>query len=228
MIALFKVARLVLLVTLVIVIIPGLGPSPVVQAQDATPTPTATPVPFGITSPTGGEALQGVVAITGTTQAAGFQAAEVSFAYAAGSTGTWFLIEQAGAPVVEDQIAAWDTTTISDGTYHLRLQVFLADGTVLERVMENVRVRNYTAVETSTPPAPGETVFPTRAATARPTSTPAVDFVAAGRTPEPLPTNPARLTPQNLRESAAVGVGAVAAVLLAAAIYLSLRALFRR
>lgn len=228
MISFFKEARPLLLAALVIVMILGFGPSPEAQAQDATPTPTVTQVPFGITTPSGGEALQGVVAITGTTQAVGFQAAEISFAYAAGSTGTWFLIEQASTPVVEDQIAAWDTTTISDGTYHLRLQVFLADGTVLERVVENVRVRNYTAVETSTPPAPGETVLPTRAATARPSSTPAVDFIAAGRTPEPLPTNPASLTPQNLRESAAVGVGAVAVVLLAAAIYLGLRALFRR
>lgn len=228
MISLFKEVRSVLLTALVIVMILGQGSASEVQAQDATPTPTATQIPFGINTPTGGEALQGVVAITGTTQAAGFQAAEVSFAYASGSTGTWFLIEQVGAPVIENQIAAWDTTTISDGMYHLRLQVFLSDGTVLEKVVENVRVRNYTAVETSTPPAPGETVLPTRAATARPTSTPAVDFVAAGRTPEPLPTNPARLSSQNLRESAAVGVGAVAAVLLTAAIYLTLRALFRR
>ncbi len=227
MISIFKVARFTLLLALAFVIT---MPGPVsprvapVFAQDTTPTPTT--VPFGVTLPLGGEALQGVVAITGSSLAEGFQAVDVSFAYASDSTGTWFLIEQGSVPVVDGQLATWDTTTISDGTYHLRLQVFLADGAVLERVVENLRVRNYTIIETSTPPAPGETARPV--ATARPTRTPAVDFITAGQTPQPLPTNPARLTPQHLRESAAVGVGAVAAVLVIAAIYLSLRALFRR
>ncbi len=197
-----------------------------------TATPTATPEPrVRITSPLPGEALQGVVSISGATDLPGFRSAEVAFAYQADPTGTWFVIQQSSAPVKEGALAAWDTTTITDGTYQLRVQVFLQDGQVQETTLAGLRVRNYTPIETSTPPrapaanpAQGEAAAPT----AKPTETPLGDFQVQAAAAAPLPTNPAQITPRHLEASALRGVLAVVGAALAGALYLGLRAVVRR
>lgn len=195
----------------------------------------STPEPeIGVISPGGGEALQGVVSIRGTTQVEGFRSVEVSFAYQADTTGTWFLIDQSDRAVVDGDLASWDTTTITDGTYRLRLQVFREGEQPLEQIVEGLRVRNYSPVETSTPtrqPAPqsgGADITPTPGPTLPPpTSTPAA-YQPAARTPVPLPTNPAQLTVQDLRTSAAQGIAVVLGAALAAGVYLGARSVFRR
>ncbi len=106
-----------------------------------------------LSSPQSGSAVQGSVNISGTTTQAGFQYAEISFSYAGAQAGSWFLVQQIQQPVNNALLAVWDTTTIADGSYHLRLQVFLSGGKVEEVVASGLRVRNYTAIETSTPTA---------------------------------------------------------------------------
>ena len=196
------------------------GRSPVMQPPAATQTQAPQAV---IDSPGPGEALQGVVTISGTTGLADFRSAEVAFAYQADPTGTWFTIQQSSQPVNDGALARWDTTTITDGEYRLRLQVFLKDGRVLESLVEGVRVRNYTPVETSTPivPTPGQ---PTPTFTA----TPRKDFVAVAQNPTLLPTNPAQVTGRDLQLSALQGVMLVLSALVAAGVYLGVRALSRR
>src|SRR5262249_40134368 len=76
-----------------------------------------------ITSPTAGQILQGQVAITGTTNVANFASAELAFAYASDTTGTWFTILASTQFVVNDVLATWDTTAVTDGDYVLRLKV---------------------------------------------------------------------------------------------------------
>jgi hypothetical protein len=208
-----------------------------VMAQDADPTAETPPVEQAapgaeILSPAGGQALQGVVAIFGTAGGAGFRSAEVSFAFQDDPTATWFLLRQLPGPL-EGALAEWDTSTISDGVYALRLQVFLEDGQVQEAIVSGLRVRNYSPVETSTPtaapavtvtaPGDGQPAGPTPL----PSATPAM-FTPVERTPTPLPTNPAELTAQDLGRSALQGVLVVFGGLLLAAGYMGLRGLFRR
>ncbi len=104
-----------------------------------------------ITSPRSGEVLQGVVAVQGSTDVLDFESAELSFAYQDGGEESWFLIANLTQPVENERLTEWDTTTIADGTYQLRLRVILNDGNDLETIVPDLRVRNYTAVETNTP-----------------------------------------------------------------------------
>lgn len=196
----------------------------------ATPTATA-PAPAGITWPTGGEALQGVVAVQGRTVVEGFAFAEVAFAYQSDPTNTWFLIEQSGAPVEGGLLANWDTSTITDGDYRLRLQVFRKDGQVEDVFVNGLRVRNYSPVETSTPTPAGESIIPPQAtpiAPPSPTRTPLSDFQVAARTLTPLPTNPAALSAERLQSSAVQGITVVFLALLAGGLYGGLRRFFRK
>ncbi|OIO90514.1 MAG: hypothetical protein AUK02_01065 [Anaerolineae bacterium CG2_30_58_95] len=155
-----------------------------------------------IRSPQAGEALQGQVTITGNSNVAGFVSAEVSFSYTNDPTGAWFLIAASDQPVAQGTLAVWDTTTITDGLYTLRLRVTLADGDFVDAIAPDLRVRNYTLVETSTPTAAPLQATPVPEATA--TATPYL-------TPTALPPNPAALSQSRIYAS--LGYGVVGALL---------------
>ncbi|NLG71187.1 MAG: hypothetical protein GX495_03955 [Chloroflexi bacterium] len=163
--------------------------------QGAPPSPT--PASAVIYTPVSGQALQGKVPIEGFSALEGFLSAEISFTYAQEAEETWFSILRSKDPVPGGLLAEWDTTTISDGLYTLRMVIHLADGTSQTVLVENLRVRNYTPVETSTPsPSPGVTVTqtgPTATPTSRPTLTPLPQIST------PLPPNPAEITPEEIR-----------------------------
>ncbi len=167
-----------------------------------------------IISPRPGEVLQGVVAIKGSSDVPGFQSSEVSFGYAGDTTGTWFLIASSNRTVVSDTLTTWDTTTITDGNYTLRLRVTLNDGSHLESTITDLRVRNYTPIETPTP-AP-TALKPTSVTTATLTVTPFP-------TPTALPTNSAILTPADVSTSLAYGGLGAVLLLVILGIYLWLR-----
>lgn len=205
------------------------------RMQQATQTPPEpTPVSVRIAAPGGGEALQGVVSVLGMSDVPGFRSAEVSFAYQNNPTGTWFLIEQSSTPVKDGPLAGWDTTSIADGVYRLRLLVFLSDGRRLESVVTGLRVRNYSPVETSTPgPKPGSEAGTAQPVTLSNSPTPTItptfpDFQVTPRAVTPLPANPIQVTSQALRSSAALGVAVVVGILAVFGVYLGLRALGRR
>lgn len=167
-----------------------------------------------IVSPRPGEALQGRVTISGASDAIGFVSYELAFAYPADSTGTWFLIVQSERPVQDGVLGEWDTTLVTDGNYTLRLRVLLDDGSSLEVLVPDLRVRNYTPVETPTPgPSP---IFPTRTLSAITPSLP-------GPTSTPLPPNPAALTPERLRAGLGYGALGMLALLVLFGAYLFLR-----
>ena len=148
-----------------------------------------------ITSPANGQVVQGQVAITGTTDMPNFSSSEVDFAYASDSTNTWFQIQSSTNAVDNAVLGTWDTTSITDGDYILRLRVTLSDGTFQDATV-TVRVRNYTALPTSTvtatltqsalqiPTAIVLAATPTFTLTPRPTPS----------TPTASPLNPASIT----------------------------------
>jgi hypothetical protein len=167
--------------------------SPTPGLDAGTVTPTSTPDLPQITSPLGGQALQGSHPIEGSIPIAGFAGAELSFAYQADATQTWFLIAELIQIPDGPVLAQWDTTTITDGIYTLRLVVTNVDGSRSSAIVTGLRVRNYSPVETITPtavtpsatPEPGDTPVPS--ATLVPTLTPVPS------TSTPLPPNPAQI-----------------------------------
>jgi hypothetical protein len=167
-----------------------------------------------IDSPRPGDVLQGNVIIQGTSDIAGFLSAEISFAYADDPTGTWFLFESSQTTVIDGTLATWDTTTITDGNFDLRLRIFLTDGTYHDIICSGLRVRNYTPVETPTP-------LPTM-----PLETP-IPSVTPTITPYPTPTllhlNPAVVAPENLWASVGYGGMAVVLAFVFLGVYLWLR-----
>jgi hypothetical protein len=132
-----------------------------------------------ITHPAPGQAVSGLVTITGTAAHPWFVNYDLTFTYASNPTGTWFpLSDPVDTPVFDGRLALWDTTNITDGEYTLRLRVFLQDGTILTTAVEGIRVRNRMPIETPTPPpittsaAPTATPPPPTPVPARPTIPP--------------------------------------------------------
>jgi hypothetical protein len=165
-----------------------------------------------ISVPAEGQIVQGSVSVSGTVSALGFSSYELSFAYADDPTQTWFVFASSSLPVFESELGTWNTTTLTDGDYTVRLRVFLLDSTFQETTVTGLRVRNYTAIPTSTSlptstaivqfvPPTAQLIAPAPA-----TSTPSLP------TPTPLLPNPASL--QEAAISRALGRGAVLALLL--------------
>lgn len=189
--------------------------------------------PIAITSPTSGAFLRGQVTITGTATADNFLSAQLDFGYASditpagGSTGTWFTLQTFSQPVQDSTLATWDTTTITDGDYILRLRVNLGDGTSQE-VTVPVRIQNDTPIVTPTatslpPTATAEEItgaeIPTPfllAASPTPTDVPRP-------TPTALPTNPVSLNQSEIYSSLGRGALVIIGLFIFSGILLRLR-----
>ncbi len=195
-----------------------------VRAQALTPTSPAQagtqPPAVGISNPGSGQALQGVVAVTGNSAIPGFSSSELSFAYSSDPTGTWFLIAENQAAVKNGILAQWDTTTITDGDYQLRLVIHLVSGQQQIASATGLRVRNYTAVETETPTPPPT---PRPGNTPEPTSTPTPTLTPIPPTATAVPPNPAVIEPQDLYENLGRGALGVIGIFSLIGIYRSLQ-----
>ena len=135
-----------------------------------------------IVSPREGQALQGIEVIEGKIRGDGLKDGKISFRYAGEGAETWFFIADV-EPSGEDSSQAtfkveWDTNAVTDGNYHLRVLGEYQGGTRIFEVVKNLRIRNQSPVETSTPVPEA-------------TNDPAVD----AHTPTPASTLPPTLTP---------------------------------
>ena len=200
-----------------------INPQEIQSTSTLTTTQTITPT-VSILYPVTGQALQGSIAISGNTMAENFSSAELLFGYDANPTNTWFLIQSYDRPISGGTIALWDTTTITDGTYQLRLVVWFSDGSQLEQKVTGLRVRNYSPIETNTPTPvtptatlpPGETPIPTPTMTIVPP------------TVTPLPTNPAEITSQKASESLLKGALGIFGIFAVMGIYQLIKGRIRR
>lgn len=165
-----------------------------------------------ISYPIEAQFVQGVVTISGSVTVLGFSSYELSFAYENDLTETWFLLTSSSLPVFEGELGFWDTTTLTDGDYTLRLQVFLLDGTIRETMVSDLRVRNYTPIPTPTPTATSTPVVQFAAPTAQLIAPAAATVTPSLPTPTMLPPNPASLAEASI--SSALGQGAALALLL--------------
>ena len=161
-------------------------------------SPVAAVLPAAeITSPRVGQSLQGTVNIQGTTSSDGFVSGEVSYAYDQVDNPTWFLIGTLTQPVTNGVLAIWDTSTISDGNYQVRLLAKYSSGEVKEVILRPVLVRNYTPIENTSTPTPIAVVLDTA------TPTPLINSVTFAT---PYPANPGTMSELQLQRSLQTGV----------------------
>ena len=123
-----------------------------------------------ITYPPETEVLRGVVQILGTADHPDFWKYEL----AATQTGAdnWFNIGVGEARVQNGVLGQWNTATVGDGPYTLRLRIVKRDGNYDEYFVRSVQVAN---TQPAAPPTPAETPTPTITPTLEPaTATPVV------------------------------------------------------
>lgn len=165
-----------------------------------------------ISNPIEGQFVQGVITINGSVTALGFASYELSFAYEDDPTQTWFELESSTLPVFDGELGTWDTTTLTDGDYTLRLRIFLLDGTIQDTIVSGLRVRNYTPIPTSTPTATATPVVQFAAPTAQLIAPAPATATSSLPTPTLLPPNPVSLANNSI--SGALGQGAALTLLL--------------
>ncbi len=150
--------------------------------------------PAGISAPQSGGVIRGQVEIAGNMTVPNFSSAALEFKYASDSADNWFTIQTFPQPVADSALAVWDTTTLTDGDYDLRLRIFLIDGTFQDVTISDLKIRNDTPepteivlTETPLPQFNAATPLP---ALSQLTSTAIITFPSS----TPLPANPASVT----------------------------------
>ncbi|MEA3408208.1 MAG: hypothetical protein U9R48_09040 [Chloroflexota bacterium] len=142
--------RRIALVLMLLFLLSGLAPS-AIHAQ-----PSQQQMKVEITSPEMNAELRGMVAIVGSASVPSFQFYKVEFGVGP-SPSEWAVIgELHDQPVINGQLAVWDTTKLPDGVYTLRLQAVKQDGN-----WEEFYVRQLAIVNTRPTPTPTPTVTPT-------------------------------------------------------------------
>jgi hypothetical protein len=136
----------------------------------------------------------------------GLASAQLDFAYVSNPTNTWFTIQTFSQPITDPTLATWDTTSITDGDYILRLRVNLQDSTSQE-VTVPIKIGNdfvpTPTLEPTLTPEADTVLIPTPfllAASPTPTEVPR-------STPTALPANPISLRQNQIYAS--LGRGAL-------------------
>ena len=145
--------------------------------------------PIAITSPLAGDILRGEVTVTGTTDIENFLSAQLDFSYASNAAGNWFTLQTFSQPALSAALAVWDTASISDGDYVLRLRVNLNDGS-FQDVTVPVKVQNDA-------PLPMPTVELTPTSDSVLVQIPTPFLLAASPTPTEIPRPTPTLLPTN-------------------------------
>ncbi len=163
-------------------------------------------------SPGEGSAVQGLVEILGTTETNDFIDYEISFSIMSEGVQAWFPIIYSQEAIDDGTLAEWNTATLTDGTYSIRLIVNLIDQDPIIIIVENIRVRNYTAIETSTP-------SPTR--TSNPEELPTATASPMPPTATHIPKNPAQIDKSDIYSALKWGIGITVSFLLFLGYYTS-------
>jgi hypothetical protein len=180
--------------------------------------------PVAIASPRAGDVLRGEISIIGSTDVPGFASAQLDFNYASDSAGTWFFLQAISQPARETPLYLWNTVSISDGDYILRLRVTLIDGTFQEVtvpivIQNDAPIPTPTVAPTPTPEFSTGIQIPTPFLLAASPTPPEVPRP----TPTPLPANPAVLTQAEINASLGRGALVFAGLFIFAGILLRFR-----
>jgi len=218
--------HLSLILTLLVIIVPH----PVMAELRSSPYLQTSTSNANIDTPVAGQVVQGSVIIRGNASTVGFQSYEVDFSYVNDLTQTWFLIQERTTSIQDGVLAVWDTSTITDGAYLLRLLIKQIDGTQMETLVNGLRVRNYSPIETDTPtPIQASiTILPgLNTASQTPWYTPSPTITPHPKTPTPLPTNPAVITSSQMVFTLGKGAGFSIGLLAILGVYAGLRTYLR-
>jgi hypothetical protein len=169
--------------------------------------------------PAEGSEVQGIVEIKGSIPEGNFLKADLSYAYTDSTDANWFLISDIDQPVKGGLLANWDTTTISDGLYNLRLHVQLRNGEQAEVIVKKIRVMNYSRPGVSTETVPTQGML-----SSEPVSTSEANI----ELPTAFPPNPASMDANQLRTSVFTGVLVSVIILAFLGIYTLIRKFPRR
>lgn len=182
----------------VLTFLAALAAAAVVLAAPLTPAwaaPRAQGSTAIISAPASGSSVRGVVQVTGSALHPEFDRYELYYTVEPGEN--WVFIGEPGRqPVNNGFLGNWDTNSLPDGSYSLRLRVVRRDGNYDEGYARNITVANTTpptptatatSAEVATLPPPVDAVVtPTPAATATAVSVEQPDIPTA--TPRPSPT----------------------------------------
>lgn len=180
--------------------------------------------PVAILSPRPGDIVFGEISVIGSTDIPNFTSAQLDFKYASDPAGTWFLLQTLPQPARETPLFLWNTASVTDGAYILRLRVSLVDGTIQEATVP-ITIQNDSPIPTPTPqftetPEPSIGILlPTPfllAASPTPTDVPRP-------TPTALPANPASLNQGVIIASVGRGALVITGLFVLSAILLRLR-----
>jgi hypothetical protein len=130
-----------------------------------------------ITSPTNGQELLGVVTISGSANHPEFDRYEIAFGPEPNPNDAWQVFSTNKQPVDNNVLGLWDTGSVGDGTYSLRLRVVRKDSNYDEAFVRGLRVVNHQPRGTPTPLVPQAT-FPPEATTNIATAVPGVESTA--------------------------------------------------
>lgn len=147
--------------------LPGIGtrptsisvvpPTRIVVIPPTQPVNNNTPVSIVILSPANGNVLAGNVQVIGSASHPLLLQYTVEYGPDPNANNLWYPATGAVQNTVQNALLGiWNTTSIPDGLYRLRLRVYLRDGTILETVTNNVRVQNQqpTPIPSATPNIP--------------------------------------------------------------------------
>ncbi|HRL10378.1 MAG TPA: PKD domain-containing protein, partial [Aggregatilineales bacterium] len=118
----------------------------------ASPTPSLASIV--INSPTFGSVISGNVSVFGSAIHPNFLQYQLEYGPDPNFSNLWFPISGARLqPVFNNVLGVWASNTVPDGTYQIRLRVFLRDGSQLQTVVNAVRVQNAapTPIPSATP-----------------------------------------------------------------------------
>ena len=136
-----------------------------------------------------------MIEIQGSMDIPNFESGELAFTFDAGASdpaANWFLIQTFPQPILNSSLAAWDTTTLTDGDYTLRLRVTLQDDSIQEVFVTGLKVRNDIAIPTDTAaPNLADFNFQFSGGTPDIRLQPTATLVSVRPTSTPLPPNPA-------------------------------------
>ncbi|HEY4723510.1 MAG TPA: hypothetical protein VII92_16765 [Anaerolineae bacterium] len=163
-------------------------------AWPAQAAPPAQESQAAITSPVDGQEIAGTLAINGSASHPEFMRYELAFGPDPNPKDAWQVFSENNQPVANNVLGSWNTTSVADGTYMLRLRVVRKDSNYSEAFVRGLAVRNQQPTKTPTPSAPAPTFEPEA------TQAPAAEVDASVSTPilvEQPPTSvPAAVLPK--------------------------------
>jgi hypothetical protein len=117
-----------------------------------------------ITSPTDGQAIAGLVTITGSADHPDFARWELAYGPDPNPADAWQPFTEGNQPVLNGTIGTWNTGVVADGGYMLRLRVIRKDSNYSEAFVRGLQVSNSAPIGTPTSIPPAAT-FPAEQST---------------------------------------------------------------